>query len=279
MTNLCLAGSKRFRWALLILICLWPYPAGADTGKETAINSLGMEFVLIPAGSFMMGSPVDEPHRGENETRHPVTISKPFYMQTSEVTLGQWQSMMGSGFFLRWLGDKTLPVTKVSWFDVKDFIRKLNALGEGSYRLPTEAEWEYAARAGSQSAYSWGDRIDCSNAMYAGSYYGESVCMNQRPGIRLTQEGPAPVKSFAPNPWGLYDMHGNVWEWVQDWFGPYSQSKQIDPQGPSDGTDRIRRGGSWYGPGYSCRSANRAFANPASRLYTTGFRLVFTPKT
>jgi formylglycine-generating enzyme required for sulfatase activity len=277
---LCPSSKVRSRWlsALILLICLWPCIAAAENRLETLVNSLGMEFVRIPAGDFTMGSPVDEPHRSKWEQAHPVVIDKPFYLQISEVTLGQWQAMMGSGFFLRWLGDKTLPATKISWFDANKFIQKLNARGNGTYRLPTEAEWEYAARAGTRSAYPWGDRIDCSRAMYAGSYYGESGCMEQRPGLRTTQESPAPVKSFAPNAWGLYDMHGNVWEWVQDWFGPYPQTRQIDPQGPDSGTERVLRGGSWFDPGHACRSANRAHAHPASRLHTTGFRLVFTPE-
>jgi len=263
------------------VIMLWLFSSSAAAASETKaiVNSLGMEFVLMPAGTFMMGSPADEHHRDEDEIQHRVTITKPFYLQTSEVTLGQWQSIMGSGFFLRWFGDKMLPATKISWFDTQKFIRKLNALGEGTYRLPTEAEWEYAARAGSDSAYFWGDLINCADAMYAGSYYGEGVCMDQRSAIlpQPQEERPAPVRSFIPNDWGLYDMHGNVWEWVQDWFGPYRRGDQVDPQGPAYGTERVRRGGSWFDPGYDCRSANRNHGHPASRLHTTGFRVVFVP--
>lgn len=264
---------------LILLLCQLLSPARADKGKEATVNSLGMEFVRIPAGTFMMGSPPGERHRDVNEKRHRVTITEPFYLQTSEVTLGQWQSMMGSGFFLRWFGDKSLPATKISWFDTQKFIRKLNARGGGTYRLPTEAEWEYAARAGSDSAYAWGDQINCSDAMYAGSYYGEGGCMDQRASILSGQhqEQPAPVKSFAPNSWGLYDMHGNVWEWVQDWFAPYRNGDQVDPAGPLYGTERVRRGGSWFDPGHACRSANRDAGHPASRLRTTGFRLVYVP--
>lgn len=265
--------------ALTITLWLFHSPAAADGEREAITNSMGMEFVLIPAGSFMMGSPVNENHRDESEIQHRVTITKPFYLQTSEVTMGQWQSIMGSGFFLRWFGDKTLPATKISWFDTQKFIRKLNARGKGTYRLPTEAEWEYAARAGSTTAYTWGDQINCADAMYAGSYYGESGCMNQRAALlpRQQEERPAPVKSFIANDWGLYDMHGNVWEWVQDWYGPYRRSDQVDPQGHFSGTERVKRGGSWFDPGHDCRSAKRGHGHPASRLHITGFRLVFVP--
>ena len=265
--------------ALIVSIGFTCPPAVADSEKATVVNSLGMEFVLIPAGSFMMGSPADEPHRDRDETAHRVTITKSFYLQTTEVTMGQWQSLMGSGFFLRWFGDKSLPATKVSWFDTQKFIRKLNARGEGTYRLPTEAEWEYAARAGSTSAYSWGDQINCANAMYAGSYHGEGGCMGQRASIlsRQDDERPTPVRSFIANPWGLYDMHGNVWEWVQDWYGLYRPGNQVAPRGAYDGSERVRRGGSWFDPGHACRSANREKSHPASRLHTSGFRLVFAP--
>jgi formylglycine-generating enzyme required for sulfatase activity len=264
---------------VIILLCCCAAAAAADDQRETIRNTLGMEFVRIPAGSFMMGSPMGELHRDGDEAEHRVTITTPFYLQTSEVTMGQWQSIMGSGFLLRWFGDKTLPATKISWFDTQKFIRKLNARGKGSYRLPTEAEWEYAARSGSTTAYPWGDRINCADAMYAGSYYGDSTCMSQRAAIlsRQTEERPAPVKSFIPGDWGLYDMQGNVWEWVQDWYGPYKKGDRVDPRGPSNGTERVIRGGSWFDPGHACRSANRAKAHPASRLHTTGFRLVFIP--
>ncbi len=126
-------------------------------------NSLGMEFALIPAGTFSMGSPLNEPKRGYSEVKHQVTISKPFYMQTTEVTLKQWRALMGKKFFSKKKGTDNMPVSKVSWHDCLRFIKKLNAISQGSYRLPTEAEWEYACRAGSVTAYSWGNSIKDAN--------------------------------------------------------------------------------------------------------------------
>jgi formylglycine-generating enzyme required for sulfatase activity len=257
----------------VVLLCaVWARPLYAQAPQKSLRNSLGMEFVLIPAGSFIMGSPPDEPYRGKSETPHPVIITQPFYMQTTEVTLSQWRGLMGSGFLLHRPGPPNSPVSGISWFDSQDFLKKLNALKEGRYRLPTEAEWEYAARAGSTTAYSWGNRIDCSRALYANSRFGVKTCLDAHPD--LAQEGPAPVKSFAPNKWGLYDMHGNVWEWVQDWFAAYPNTQVTDPQGPPDGEDRVRRGGGWYSPGYACRSANRAYSHPGTREVTIGFRVV-----
>jgi formylglycine-generating enzyme required for sulfatase activity len=221
-----------------------------------------------------MGSPEDESGRDPSEQRHRVRIGRPFYMQTTELTLGQWRALMGKKMLFGRKGDDRMPVTRVSWFDAQAFIEKLNARGEGTYRLPTEAEWEYASRAGTTTAYSWGDTIDCEKAMYANSPMKFDQCVDLHRAQGLPVNEPAPVKSYGPNPWGLYDMHGNVWEWCQDWYGPYPQGSQIDPKGPESGVNRIRRGGSWFGLGPICRSANRAYGHPAQRLRTTGFRLV-----
>jgi formylglycine-generating enzyme len=257
-----------------LLLAAGQYAGCAGAAEAHVYNSLGMRFVLIPAGEFIMGSPPGEKHRREDERPHLVAITRPFYMQTTEVTIGQWRALMGSGFLLRWLGPVNLPVTRVSWFDVQSFINKLNAIGEGTYRLPTEAEWEYAARAGSTTAYSWGDHIDCSLAMYAANSHGVNLCLYDMHRFYDEGDNPAPIKSYAPNAWGLFDMHGNVWEWVQDWYGPYPESRHTDPSGPRQGTVRVRRGGGWDEHGHACRSANRGYANPASRLLSTGFRLV-----
>ena len=267
------------RWKSAVMAIMMVLSAGLAAGVEPAFtNSIGMQFVVIPSGRFMMGSPHDEPYRDKGETLHEVTISKPFYMQTTEVTIKQWQSVMGDRpwyrFFSRHKGDDDFPVTRICQFDIQKFLRRLNAMGEGTYRLPTEAEWEYASRAGSTMAYSWGDRIDCSRAMYANYEHGTNECTGAARARGLPVNGPAPVMSYAPNAWGLYDMHGNVWEWCQDWFGPYGTAPQTDPQGPASGDKRVRRGGSWFSPKYFLRSANRAYGHPASRLNTTGFRVV-----
>jgi len=242
--------------------------------EKQIANSLGMTFVLMPAGSFTMGSPADEPGRRSNEVDHEVTISRPFYMQTSEVTVQQWRTIMGSGLFFKRKGADRMPVAEVSWEDCMEFINKLNARNEGTYRLPTEAEWEYACRGGNRSAYGWGNGIDCSKAMYANNTLKSADCVKTVRSKGWTSDNPAPVMSYEPNAWGLYDMAGNVWEWCQDWFAPYPKGAAIDPQGPPSGSERVRRGGSWYGPGERCRCANRNFSHPANRYQTTGFRLV-----
>jgi formylglycine-generating enzyme required for sulfatase activity len=263
---------------LTLFIILGP---GSDTvfsSDKKMINSLGMEFVLIPAGTFVMGSPPEEAHRDRGEDQHLVTITKPFYMQTTEVTLKQWWSVMGKKFFGRRKGNQDGPVTKVSWFDCIEFIEKLNSKGQGVYRLPTEAEWEYACRAGTKTAYSWGREIDCTRAMFANNTKREQEhsCVDfvESKGLKINR--PAPAKTYAPNAWGIYDMHGNVWEWCEDWFqNVYPKGEVKDPWGPDYSDEgKIRRGGSWFGRGFVCRSANRAYANPASRFETTGFRLV-----
>ena len=197
-------------------------------------------------------------------------------MQTTEVTLKQWQAIMGKRFFGRRKGTDDSPVARVSWYDCMRFIKRLNNRNEGVYRLPTEAEWEYACRSGSTTAYTWGEAIDCSKAMFSNKRKKSGECLDHVRSRGLAVDRPAPVKSYPPNDWGLYDMHGNVWEWCHDWYGDYPNDPVVDPLGHSSGTKKIRRGGSWFGPGYSCRSANRANGHPASRFRTTGFRLVWS---
>ena len=250
-----------------------PCKAGQDPEK-TFTNSLGMEFVLIPAGTFLMGAPIDESGWKKDELQHKVILGKSFYMQTTEVTVKQWRAVMGKRFFGRKKGEDEMPVVKVSWQDTDSFIKKLNELNVGTYRLPTEAEWEYACRAGSETAYSWGDNINCSNANFSNNTLKSDKCVSFNKGRGLEPDQPAPVKSYKPNAFGLYDMSGSVWEWCQDWYAPYDEKKVTDPTGPESGSAKIRRGGSWYGVGQSCRSGNRNFSHFANRYQTTGFRLV-----
>jgi formylglycine-generating enzyme required for sulfatase activity len=246
----------------------------AEVQAQHVINSVGMEFVLIPAGNFVMGSPLHEAERGISEVQHAVTISKAFYMQVTEVTVDQWRSVMGRRFLARKKGSGDMPVVKVSWHDCQKFIRKLNQVTGHTYALPTEAQWEYAARAGTTTAYMWGNQRDCSLAMFANNprKYAECVAANRSAGLKAGR--PAPVKRYPPNAWGLYDMHGNVWEWCRDLFHGYDRVSVVDPCTTETGQNRVRRGGSWFGPGYSMRSANRAYAHPMSRLQNRGFRLV-----
>jgi formylglycine-generating enzyme required for sulfatase activity len=192
-------------------------------------------------------------------------------MQTSEVTVGEWTSIMGKRLLKPQRGPADLPITRVSWFDCMEFIEKMNARGEGTYRLPTEAEWEYACRAGSDQPFHWGAERDCARAMFGNSSQKGGECVGQS---KHAPDGPAPVKSYDPNAWGLFDMHGNVWEWCQDWFGEYSKGSAVDPSGPASGNVKVRRGGSWLSEGHRLRCANRAYAHPASRFRNTGLRLV-----
>ena len=227
------------------------------TGK-TYTNSIGMEFVLIPSGTFKMGS-----SNGESDEKpiHSVTISEAFYMGKYEVTQKEWKAVMGDNPS-RFKGDK-LPVEQVSWNDIQEFIKKLNQKEGGTkYRLPTEAEWEYAARAGSNSKWSFGD-----NESQLGDYawYGSN-----------SNSQTHPVGQKKPNKYGLYDVHGNVWEWVQDWYDSnyYSSSPKTDSKGPSSGSYRVFRGGSWDYSAVSARSAYRYITGPVSRRGIIGFRLV-----
>ena len=218
-----------------------------------------MEFVLIPAGEFLMGSTAGD---GDERPVHRVQIAQPFYLGKYAVTQGQWEAVMQNNPS-RFTGDPTRPVEQVSWEDVQAFIQRLNSQ-ETRYRLPTEAEWEYAARAGSTTAYSFGD--DAAE-LWRYAWYSETA-----------GDATHPVGQLQPNAWGLYDMHGNVWEWVQDWYGPYTAASAVDPEGPASGSDRVIRGGSWFYDAGDCRSAYRRIADPGDRSDNLGFRLVRTAR-
>jgi len=222
-----------------------------------------MKFVLIPAGTFIMGSPANEPDRSDNETQHQVTLSRPFYLQTTEVTQGQWTAIMGNNpSQFKNCGDNC-PVENISWQDAQEYIKRLNIRERTSkYRLPTEAEWEYACRAGSQTAFSFGDVVGSLDSY--GWYSGNS-------GNRTH-----PVGQKEPNAWGLYDMHGNVCEWVQDRYGDYPVGAVTDPTGPSSGTG-IVRGGSTDSIAWICRCACRVLTARYERI-KIGFRVVLDLK-
>ncbi len=244
---------------------------GAGPSGPSFTNSIGQKFVLIPAGSFMMGSPTSEPKRDDDERQHRVTISKPFYMQTTEVTQGQWQAVMGSNpSHFSSCGDDC-PVEQVSWNDAQEFIRRLNAKeGTNQYRLPTEAEWEYACRAGTTTPFAFGSCLSTNQANYDGNY--------PLPGCNKGAYRGSTVSagSFAPNSWGLHDMHGNVWEWCRDRYGDYPSGSVTDPAGPSSGSFRVNRGGSWFFNARDCRSAYRSRSDPGGRSFDLGFRLART---
>ncbi len=237
------------------------------TAPKSFTNSLGMEFVYIEPGEFMMGSPPDEPDRFNNERRHKVRLTNGFYMQTTEVTQGQWKAVMGSNpSDFSSCGDDC-PVETVSLNDAQRYIEKLNGRGGGrQYRLPTEAEWEYAARAGTDTPFSFGECLSTNDANYDGDDPLEGCPKGKDRGK------PVPVGGLKANAWGLYDMHGNVWEWCRDWYDDYPDGPVIDPTGPADGAFRVIRGGSWILSAGNCRSAYRLHHSPDIRFNFLGFR-------
>jgi len=243
-------------------------------------NDLGMRFVEIPAGTFQMGTadlgeavmlqPEPKPGKIRDETpQHRVRISQPFYLGRTEVTQGQWQEVMGTrpGPEAYWARDdwRRLPVVSVSWTMAQRFIDKLNARDEDwRYRLPTEAEWEYAARGGTEGLWPWPQRELEAHAWF----------------INNSGDRPHPVASLEPNGFGLYDMTGNVWEWTADWYRPdaYTEGLRIDPAGPDTGQNRVRRGGSYHCPLHLTRVARRSANAPDTAYSVIGFRLVAEPR-
>ncbi len=234
-------------------------------------NSIGMKFVLIPAGSFLMGSPPTELEREYHEgPRHRVVISRAFYLQSTEVTQAQYRKIMGKNPS-RFKGCDQCPVERILYDDALEFIRRLNAREKTQkYRLPTEAEWEYACRAGTTTPFWFGATIATDQA----NYNGHVVYGPGRKGV--WRKKTTPVGSFPPNGWGLYDMHGNVWEWCQDWWGEhyYAHSPTRDPQGPSSGEYRVLRGGDWNSVPEALRSAQRNPVPPDIPWGGNGFRVV-----
>lgn len=207
----------------------------------------GMAFVLIPSGSFTMGSPANEPERQADEVPHRVVIGKPFYLSATEVTQAQWTKVMGYNPSTFKSSGPNAPVEQVTWNEVRTFLARLNARGETRFRLPTEEEWEYACRAGMTSAYAVGPTLSTNQANYDG---------------RAT----LPVASFQPNAWGLYDMHGNVWEWCATEYCPY-------PLTACGSKFKVIRGGSWHFGPDSARSALRYTHEPHLRGFSIGFRV------
>ncbi|GMV91596.1 MAG: hypothetical protein AMXMBFR82_13740 [Candidatus Hydrogenedentota bacterium] len=254
--------------ACLVLVMGCPITEKGPTPGETRIFD-GIEFQWCPPGSFMMGSRVDEVGRDSDETRHAVTLSQGFWLGKYELTQAQWTAVMGSNpsFFLE-PTSAIRPVERVSWDDVQYFLAALNAnkyaVG-GPYRLPTEAEWEYACRAGSTTRFYWGeDSAETEIADYAW-YLGNGDNTTHNVGEKL------------PNEWGLYDMAGSVDEWCQDWYAEYPSGSATDPEGPATGEYRVLRGGEWSSFPTQIRSADRRFAPPEFWYDRIGFRLLRTP--
>ena len=241
-------------------------------------NSIGMELRLIKAGTFQMGATKSadqlatlfetEAEYFEDEfPRHRVTISQDFRLGVTAVTQSEWQSVMNTqpwleGLFFEEGAD--YPATYVSWDDAVEFCRKLSAKEGVTYRLPTEAEWEYACRAGSESIYSFGDSPELLEeyAWFKENAYDIGEILAHR------------VRQKRPNAWGLHDMHGNVYEWCQDWYGVYGSDLATDPTGPESGSLRVRRGGGWGSTAQYARSASRNWDSPVIRFYFMGFRVL-----
>jgi formylglycine-generating enzyme required for sulfatase activity len=240
---------------------------------KTITNSVGMKLVLIPKGTFMMGSPIEEEGADNDEEQHQVTISKDYYLGVTEVTQGQYEKVMGTNpshfqkRVIRKSDSSMYPVESVSWEDAVEFCKKLSELPEEKkagrvYRLPTEAEWEYACRAGSKTAYSFGaDSRSLGDYAWFGGNSGQQT---------------HPVGEKKANAWGLYDMHGNVWEWCSDWYGEYPKGTVSDPSGPNEGSDRVGRGGGWGNGAAGCRSADRNGGDPSNRGDDLGFRVALS---
>jgi len=261
-------------WAVLVVAlgglalatCQDAKPVGGQTispPKELAVDlggGVNLEMVLIPAGEFMMGSPVSERGAAADEKpQHRVRINQPFYLGKYPVTQEQWTAVMGGNpsFFK---GPKN-PVEEVSWDDCTQFFKRLNEkVGGGKYRFPTEAQWEYACRAGSTTRFCFGDD---EAGLGAYGWYDKNSGGTSHP-----------VGEKKPNAWGLYDMHGNIWQWCWDWYDSayYAHSPVDDPAGPATGTERVSHGGCWFSPASSARSANHGRIESAHRGSHLGFR-------
>ena len=255
---------------LLLFCCL--FAAFPSFALEKWTNSIGMEFVKIPTGTYLRGCNSDREDCKSNETpQRRISISS-FWMGTYKVTQAQWEAVMGGNPSHFQEGNtRNHPVETVSWHDAQEFVRRLNAKeGHNRYRLPTEAEWEYAARAGSKTAYSFGD-----NERDLGDYAWY---------VKNSDFKTHPVGQKRPNAWGLHDIHGNVMEWVQDWYDSeyYASSETDNPRGPSEGWTRVLRGCVWGHSNTYCRSAYRHSRAPDSRSIVSGagfgFRLALTPE-
>ena len=245
------------RHLLLAALLVAMTGCGSDTKPEDqpttpAVNSIGMRFVPIQAGTFTMG---------EDQKAHQVTLTQAFELGVYEVTQEQYEAVMGTN--PSYFKGPQNPVADVSWNDAVEFCRKLSAMPAEKkagyvYRLPTEAEWEYACRAGTTTMYSFGD-----SESELGAYAWYDV---------NTDDRAHPVGQKRPNPWGLYDMHGNVWEWCQDWHGEYPSGDVTDPMGPPQGEGRVLRGGSFDDRSSNVRSAVRSSGLPVGRSIYSGFR-------
>ena len=269
--------------AVLLMGMLWIGGCGDDDSPtRSQADDMTMEFVWIEPGTFMMGAPQNEidqlnmdfdtDYFSNEGPQHEVTIRQGFWLGKYEITQGQWEKVMGT---TPWAGQAKVaanpshPAVYISWNDVQEFIHNLNeAEGDSLYRLPTEAEWEYACRAGTTTRWSFGDDEN--------RFQEYAWCWDNAWYLAEKQYAHA-VGTKLPNPWGLYDMHGNVYEWCQDWYDTYTSSAQTDPTGSTDpvsGTVRVFRGGGFYSGSDVSRSTSRDYYAPGNRGYGIGARLL-----
>jgi formylglycine-generating enzyme required for sulfatase activity len=261
--------------------------ASDDDAPRSFTNSVGMKLVPVPAGKFTMGSPKSEPGRSDDEAEHAVEITKPFYVGAYHVTQDEYLKVIGKNpsWFsprgssrgkLKERATGSFPVDNVSWDEARRFCDKLTELegrdhGGRRYRLPTEAEWEYACReaGASRAAFHFGDRLGSDKANFDGNF---PLGADKGPYLARTCK----VGSYPANKLGLHDLHGNLWQWCADWYGPdyYRKSPAKDPKGPERGGSRVIRGGSWCVSARECRSAYRSNESPGFRDGTIGFRVV-----
>ena len=256
------AGSHRIVWDVLAEreklaganIC---FKVEANSGRFT-VNGVSFEMVRVECGTFRMGATSEQEDEADGDEKpvHSVTLSS-YYIGKTEVTQTLWQAVMGSN--PSYFKGADLPVENVSWNDCQEFIQKLNRLTGRNFRLPTEAEWEFACRGGNNSR---GYKYSGSNNLGSVAWYDGNSGNKTHP-----------VGTKAPNELGIYDMSGNVWEWCADWYGDYSSGAQTNPTGPYGGSTRVLRGGSWYGIARYCRSSLRSLNNPSNRNYNLGLRL------
>jgi formylglycine-generating enzyme required for sulfatase activity len=241
-------------------------PPALDEWRDPAT---GMAFVRVPSGRFVMGSPPGEAGREAQERQHEVEIARPFYLGKYEVTQREWQAVAGTD--PSWFSDgPDMPVESVTFFEIERFLEQMTASSAGNrFRLPTEAEWEYACRAGTTTAYPEGDVLTAGDANFDGRPVSE-----RKPGDPRFRGRPSPVGSFAPNPWGLHDMNGNLWEWTADPHCEYASGSLVDPIGRCESPLKVIRGGSWYFGADSARCALRYTHDPGDRGFSLGFRVV-----
>ena len=260
--------------------------AGPDLASDTC-RTTELWLKLVLPGTFTMGSPTDELGRSTSETQHTVTLTKPFYMGVFQMTQKQYTLVMGSNPS-SYRGD-TRPVEQVSYNDIRgtllganwpahaqvdatSFLGKIRARTALNFDLPTEAQWEYACRAGTTTALNNGRDLSSADRDAAMDEVGR-YCYNQNDGKGGYSSYHTKVGSYVPNAWGLYDMHGNAYEWCLDWYGSYATGTVTDPVGSASGSSRVLRGGYYYYDAQYCRSASRNYYNPSFRYYSIGFRL------